>query len=318
MTVLRCTDVRAALASRRRQRGFFTMPGGMGSARPAGGGGGGGGGGSHRYWRINDMLVDGSVLELSEWRLMSASLDITQIAYSSSSAPGFGALANLFGSTNTQVYWSAAVAEDGAFYIQIDFKAPRAIDGVKLAGVDTSNRYPTQFTLAYSDDGSSFTDQATVTGLTYPGNGVLSSTYDLDGGGTPTAHRYWRLKGFQVDGSFLELARIQMFIGAVLQLNVISASNSPTSPTNLVDNNLSNSNSWSAATVETSGFWIKYDFAAPVTVDAIKLGGFDNSTRYPTQVRLQYSDDDSAWTTLGSASGLSYPGNNTLSAAITF
>lgn len=34
------TDIRAALKSR--QRGFFTMPGGMGAARPSGGGGGGG------------------------------------------------------------------------------------------------------------------------------------------------------------------------------------------------------------------------------------------------------------------------------------
>jgi hypothetical protein len=33
---------------------------------------------------------------------------------------------------------------------------------------------------------------------------------------------------------------------------------------------------------------------------------------------LQWSDDDSTWTTLGSKSGLSYPGNNTLSGLYSF
>lgn len=39
--ILRSTDIAAALRSRRAQRGFFTMPGGMGAVPPAGGGGGG-------------------------------------------------------------------------------------------------------------------------------------------------------------------------------------------------------------------------------------------------------------------------------------
>jgi hypothetical protein len=282
---------------------------------------GGGSGGAHRYWRINGIAVSGGNFELSELRLFDGSVDLTQIEYTSSSAPTL-ALSNLFdGSLGTRCQWSQSVANDAAFWIKADFKVPRPIDVIKMGGFDTANRYPSQFDLQWSDDNSSWTTQASITGLTYPGNNTLSGAIDVDGGGAVTAHRYWRLRNFNVTGVVLEISELQFFVGSDQVFTTISSSNAPSigALANLVDGSLANLTRWADTTAEGAGFFIKLDFVQGLAeVDRLKLGAYTDSTLYPTQLTLQWSDDDSSWTTFGSASGLTYPGNNTLSGEITF
>lgn len=139
------------------------------------------------------------------------------------------------------------------------------------------------------------------------------------------AHRYWRITNVSVPGTnLLEISELQLFEGGnpVNALASKSSSHVPTEPfSNLFDGSLTTRCYWSNAVVESgTSFWIKWDFGSgfDTKVDGVKQGGFDNSGRYMDGFTLQWSDDNAAWTTLGSKAGLSYPGNNTLSSLYTF
>jgi hypothetical protein len=274
---------------------------------------------AHRYWRVNGFAVSGAQLEISELVPHFGGVS-TQVQFTASDTPGGGgALSNLIdGSLSTRVYWADTVAEAGGFYLRWDFGAPRVIDGVRLGGYDTSDRYPTGFALEHSDDGSTWTTQATVSGLSYPGNNTLSSTIDVAGSGA-TYHRYWRINAIVVAGAFFEVSEVQLLSGGVTPFPQISASDTPSGGAIdlLFDGSLSTRNAWADTVAEAGGFWIRFDFGGLAEVDGLKVGAYDDSSRYPSQLTLQYSDNGSTWTTWGSASGLSYPGNNTLSALIT-
>jgi len=98
----------------------------------------------------------------------------------------------------------------------------------------------------------------------------------------------------------------------------VTASTAPTNSLDfLTDNDTATRCYWDASTAEDSAFWIQYQFGTAQAVDGVKQAGFDTSDRYMAGFTLQWSDNGSTWTTLGSKSGLSYPGNNTLSSLYT-
>jgi hypothetical protein len=135
-----------------------------------------------------------------------------------------------------------------------------------------------------------------------------------------TAHRYWRVNGFAVSGAQLEISELVPHFGGVSTQVQFTASDTPGGGgalSNLIDGSLSTRVYWADTVAEAGGFWIRFDFGGLAEVDGLKVGAYDDSSRYPSQLTLQYSDNGSTWTTWGSASGLSYPGNNTLSALIT-
>lgn len=282
--------------------------------------GGDSGAGAHRYWRTTGFLVSDSTMALTEWEPQVSGVGVNRIVYTSSDAPTSGSLGALFDeSLSTRCYWTDTLAEAGGFFIQADFGAPVAIDEVRLGGFDTSNRYPSSFDLQYSDDNSSWTTQASASGLTYPGNNTLSGAIDLDGGGTPGAHRYWRIRNIVIGGSFLEISEIRFYAAGVQVRYQVTASDTPSVGTlaRMNDGDVSLAASWADTVAEAGGFFIAIDYGHAVEVTGMKFGANTSGT-YPTQVTLQHSDDNSSWTTAGAASGLSYPGNNTLSAEIAF
>jgi hypothetical protein len=139
-------------------------------------------GGAHRYWRIKSInLPGGTHLEISEVRLFELGADVTASATKTSSdAPDFGALSELFDSNlTTRPFWVAATAEGAGFYLHFDFGSNVAVDGLKQGGFDTSNRYMESFGVEYSDDNVFWVPFASKSGLTYPGNNTLSSEYAL-------------------------------------------------------------------------------------------------------------------------------------------
>jgi hypothetical protein len=162
----------------------------------------------------------------------------------------------------------------------------------------------------------------------------LESLWDLtklitefDTPAPPGAHRYWRINGITLGagGNFLEISELQVLEASV---NVTSSA-TKTASTNpdvagaladIYDGNLSTRNIWNQATVEAGGFYLHFDFGAggERAINGVKQGGYDTNNRYMAAFTLQHSDDNAAWTTLGSKSGLSYPGNNTLSSEYTF
>jgi len=145
-------------------------------------GGGGSGAGSHRYWRfVNLSVTDATFFEVAELQLLDG---VTVVSggktYSSQVAPDGLALSNLFdGNLSTRCWWTKTHIEDTGFYIQIDLGSSMLVDGVKQAGFDDSARYMNGFTLQSSDDGSTWLTATTKTGLSYPGNSTLSSTYSV-------------------------------------------------------------------------------------------------------------------------------------------
>lgn len=139
--------------------------------------------------------------------------------------------------------------------------------------------------------------------------------------GGSEAHQYWRVTGISVPGgTYLEISELQFMTAGVRQVGTMDSSESPLfgSVSDLNDNNLFNRCYWLRAVAEGSGFFVRVAFATAKAIDGVAQGGFDTSDRYMAGFTLEYSDDNSSWTPLGSKSGLSYPGNNTLSSVYSF
>lgn len=138
--------------------------------------GGGGGGSTHRYWRWINFQIPGGYFEISELRVVDGSGARYAATMTASTAPDFGTLASLADSdTESRPYWSAATAEDPGFWIQADLGSAQEVAGMQIASYDTSDRYPSELTLQWSDDGSSWTTFGTWTGLAYPGSKTWAS-----------------------------------------------------------------------------------------------------------------------------------------------
>ena len=143
--------------------------------------GGGGGGAAARYWRIVNVVVAGGYLEMTEFQMFNGAINLNSSAtVTSSSAPSFGALADVVdGSASTRVYWTDTVAENPAFFIRWDFGSATLVDGFKMAGENESSRFPSALTIESSPDGSTWTTIRTITGAAWPGGSTLSSLYSL-------------------------------------------------------------------------------------------------------------------------------------------
>ena len=131
------------------------------------------------FCQITGITVAGSHFEVSEIAVFEEGVDRTSLATkSSSSAPGD--LSLLFdGNLTTRTSWTAAVANAADFYVRFQFPSTRRINGVKMGGYDTADRYPTTFTLSYSFNQTIWSVVGSKTGLTYPGNNTLSSLYSF-------------------------------------------------------------------------------------------------------------------------------------------
>jgi hypothetical protein len=156
------------------------------------------------------------------------------------------------------------------------------------------------------------------------GGAIWSAAAAIDGGaasdGTLSASaRYWRITNLSVpSSSYLEISEFGFWFGAVQRTGTFTSATGPTSGVfgNMTDGNLSTRVYWPKSDI-TSTWWIQVDLGTTQVVNGVKQGGFDTANRSISALTLQYSNDGTSWTTLGSASGLSYPGNNTLSPLIT-
>jgi hypothetical protein len=140
------------------------------------------------------------------------------------------------------------------------------------------------------------------------------------GGGGIGAHRYWRIVNVTVPASdFLEIAEVQLLTGVTVVSEGKTYASNPVPDSVgalslLFDGDLSTRVYWTAAHAEDPSFYLSVDLGSDTAVDGVKQAGFDNNSRYMDGFTLQYSDDNSSWTTATTKSGLTYPGNNTLSA----
>lgn len=129
-----------------------------------------------RYWRLKTFSVAGTFLEISEVQFHSGGVRQTG-TMTASNTPDGGSVVSALNDNNlsTRAYWPNATAVGAGFWIKIDLSSPIIIDGIRLGGFDTSNRYPSAFTLERSSDDSTWSPAATFSGLAYPGNNTLSA-----------------------------------------------------------------------------------------------------------------------------------------------
>jgi hypothetical protein len=78
--------------------------------------------------------------------------------------------------------YNGSLVNGGGWTMTLDFSArgPQVIDGFAYGGAaDAQRKWPTQFDVEVSDDGSTWTAVVTLSGITDPGDGVLSSIYPI-------------------------------------------------------------------------------------------------------------------------------------------
>jgi len=143
--------------------------------------------GPHRYWRIVDLSIPGGgYLEISELHLYEGASKVTA-TLSNSVAPSFSVVSVLDdGSNFSRAYWTEATAENPSFWIQWDVGAGNDLEatGLRQAGYDNSARHIEACTLEYSDDASTWGVAGYVTGIPYPGDFALGSTYAFAAAGS--------------------------------------------------------------------------------------------------------------------------------------
>lgn len=127
------------------------------------------------------------------------------------------------------------------------------------------------------------------------------------------AHQYWRLyitEGNSATGVDIATLQMRATSGGADQCSGGTASASNAAGANPAVNAFdgSNTTTWQTTALPTLPVWLKYAFAAPVTVTQIAM--VFSSAGYsfaPKAFDVQFSDDNSSWTTAWSASGLSSP-----------
>ena len=139
------------------------------------------------------------------------------------------------------------------------------------------------------------------------------------------AHRYWRIINVDTPGSaaVLEPSEFQMLASGVDKTSLATKTATTTSfgpLTDLFDADLNTRVQWprtGANNYLDASWFIKFDFAAgDQNINGIKHGQFDTGNQNFSQMTLQWSDNNTDWTTQASVSGLAQPGNFTLSSLI--
>ncbi len=130
-----------------------------------------------------------------------------------------------------------------------------------------------------------------------------------------SAHRYWRWTGFAWSGDRVEISELRVVNGST----PIAADMTSSSPPSyyglyyLTDGSFGSGCTWWSPT----GLWIVADLGSAQEVTGMQVGAGGDPGGYPTDITLQWSDDNSSWTTFGTWSGLTYPGNNTAGPVLT-
>jgi len=136
-----------------------------------------------------------------------------------------------------------------------------------------------------------------------------------------SAHRYWRWINIAVDGGYLEISELRVLNGSTPIAATMSSNPLPLTGgetlSNLADGNLGTRVYWYQSDAQAPTFWVMADLGTAQVVTGMQIGAFDTANRYPSAITLQWSDDNSSWTTFGTWSGLTYPGNNTAGPVLT-
>jgi hypothetical protein len=252
---------------------------------------------AHLYWRIYiDSCVYGSYPSLVGLQL-SATIggsNIIPVVSANGNQGGHYAAAALDGSTST--YWGGTQTLPG--WWEVDFGAATTIAEVKIAnpGYVSPSYAPDTWDLQYSDDNSTWTTKQSYTSAAWTAGS--QQTFSVT---SPSSHRYWRIYiHTNGAGQYPAIAEIAMAStsGGPNLFPIVSAS-ATTSGTPLKIFDTTASTFWQGPSSLPASFEVAFNTATDVN-QITMTARTDYPTSAPGVWDLQYSDDNTVWTTKAS------------------
>lgn len=275
--------------------------------------------GPYRYWRIFATTNNGDasfigIGELEFYETPYNGVNVLTGGTISASSQFSGTLAaskaidgNYDLSVNSR--WASSATGGTDEWIMYDFGAgvTKEVQAVALFSCADGEQDQTigNYRVEYSADGSTFFTAwsgsfPTLTHQMQFARSINPVHVPSYSGSPYGAHTYWRALVQTPDGSALSCSEMEMratpsgsdqCTGGTPTVNASTLG----SATSIFDNN--NSTFW--AVNGGAGSWIKYQFASPVTVAEIswRIRGDANPTHAPNDFLIQFSDDNTLWTT---------------------
>lgn len=276
----------------------------------------GGGGGGHAYWRLNISQNAGNASFTGIYELeMRSSVGGSNLAAGGTAISG--------GSDSDGVGNEASKAFDGSnasawartsttsTWLGYHFATPVNVVEIAIYMGASFDWAPRDFTLEYSDDGSTWT-----VSQTFHGYGWLANAQRVFPEAAPAAGTYRSVRLFISTingGTRTQLAEMSVAASAggadqstggraIASLENVGAAASA------FDDNTATE--WGSFT--TTNQYIGYVYPSPVSVAEVKVTGSANTTRSPNTFKIQGSNDDWATSTdLKSLSGVTWTATET-------
>lgn len=284
---------------------------------------------AHRYWRIYINANGGaSDVSIDELELYTQPYGKNEVGAGTATASSYNATVGTpftpsrafefslrdHGVSSTQDLWASGTTPVAGQWLAYDFGVGNAKEIVEIGmwgRLDSTftSQTPTDFDVQYSDDGTTWTTSWSVTGLTWAAGEfkrLTKPSASRSYSGSPHgSHAYWRLYELRPQNSsrnvcgFAEM-EMRATPGGSDQCSGGTATASTTfsgaGAANAFDNSASSVWSGSGANFED---WIRYQFAAPVSVGQISIKARNDSffLDAPKWAAMQYSDDGAKWTT---------------------
>lgn len=274
--------------------------------------------GVHRYWRVRVLYTSSSGgspgfadLEMHD---TIGGPDLTTGKTATASADGSGAFpaSNAIDGSNA-TFWTAAgaAAPTGGHWIKIDFGAGTEKDIIEIV-IRTRNdsfgddEAPTVFFVEYSDDNSTWVPAWEPLESTGSWAGDTSRTFTpatLDASG----HRYWRYRSDDTSavGEYLAMMTLETRASSggedfARKASATTTANFDSSHTGAqaVDGNSGTFWTTGGTAPPAGGHWIKLDYSLKRTVAHVTIKVRSDAFREdPLNLYVEYSDDNSSWTT---------------------
>jgi hypothetical protein len=203
-------------------------------------------------------------------------------------------------------YLGAVNSTDFQYFGDGSFLPPGGVLGPAAAPTGSCSRLGAYVS---SQDGKITYCPASATWTTYTGAGSVPTTYS-GSGAPPPFHRYWRMVLVSsAGGTYWSMSALQFrAVAGVIQAPAGGTWYSPNTGYGTDINQLSQvgsfPNRWASNAGGSSGY-VEYDFGSSVPVAEVAIVPDSYSGENPTAFNIQYSDNNSTWTTLSAVTGAS-------------
>lgn len=289
-------------------------------------------GGSHRYWRFRNPggSNNGNYISCAAVRFYANSIGATDIAPTAtptaSGIYGAGYEATKCNDVNNASYWYSSNLSNS--WLMLDFGSGNAfpLDHFDWQIEPTaSNSGPKDLYIEWSDDGTTWSLEFGVAGLTW-GNGLcrgFTNPTPPAAGAAPGAHRYWRLLVHAVGVSAGGWCAVGELIGATALEGPQALTGGVASASSVYAAGYTADKAFNGvfdagwlSNVFVDGTWLKYDLGAgnAKAITQIRIYARNDGWPYqsPTSWEWQYSDDDVTYTTAFSHTWSDFSSNGQL------